>query len=85
MPVRNVTGDFPPTLLVHGEEDTDVPCELSVAMAAELRRNKVEHRLITYPKAEHGLAGADAAKVDEAYRVAVEFLRKHLERRPQAN
>lgn len=85
MPVRNVTGDFPPTLLVHGEEDADVPCALSVAMAAALRANKVEHRLITYPKAEHGLAGADPAKVAEAYRVAVAFLRTHLDRRPQVN
>ena len=82
MPVRNVTPEYPPTLLLHGEADTDVPCTLSVTMAAELRRNKVEHRLITYPKAEHGLAGADAAKVEEAYRLAVEFVRKHLDRRP---
>jgi len=41
MPLRNVTPEFPPTLLVHGEADTDVPCAQSVAMAAELRRSKV--------------------------------------------
>jgi acetyl esterase/lipase len=82
MPVRNVDRHFPPTLLVHGEEDTDVPCEQSIMMAAELRKNNVEHRLITYPKAEHGLAGAEAAKIEEAYQAAVEFLRKHLDRGP---
>lgn len=82
MPVRNVGPDFPPTLLIHGDQDTDVPCEQSVMMAAELRRNKVEHRLLVVPKAEHGLAGAEAPKVEEAYRVAVEFVRKHLDRRP---
>lgn len=82
MPVKNVTPDFPPTLLVHGEDDTDVPCEQSRMMAAELHRNNVEHRLITYPKAEHGLAGVDAATVDQAYRAGVEFLQKHLERLP---
>jgi acetyl esterase/lipase len=83
MPVKNVTADFPPTLLVHGEEDTDVPCAQSVMMAAALRANNVEHRLISYPKAEHGLAGAPPAKVEEAYVATVAFLRTHLERRKQ--
>src|SRR5262249_16868049 len=32
-PVRNVTPEFPPTLLIHGTEDTDVPYDLSAAMA----------------------------------------------------
>jgi dipeptidyl aminopeptidase/acylaminoacyl peptidase len=49
-------------------------------MAAALRANNVEHRLLTYPKAEHGLAGLQPAKVEEAYAAAVAFLRKHLER-----
>ena len=34
-PVRNVTTDYPPTMLVHGTEDTDVPYELSADMAKE--------------------------------------------------
>jgi len=83
MPVKNVTADFPPTLLVHGEEDTDVPCAQSEMMAAALRANNVEHRLITYPKAEHGLADVQPAKVEEAYAAAVAFLRAHLERQKQ--
>jgi dipeptidyl aminopeptidase/acylaminoacyl peptidase len=49
-------------------------------MATALRANNVEHRLITYPKAEHGLAGAEPAKVEEAYAAAVAFLKAHLER-----
>jgi dipeptidyl aminopeptidase/acylaminoacyl peptidase len=53
-------------------------------MAEEFQRNKVEHRLITFPKAEHGLAGLDAAKIEVAYSTAVEFMRKHLGR-PIAN
>ena len=35
-PVRNVTPECPPTLLIHGTKDTDVPYELSVQMAKEL-------------------------------------------------
>lgn len=78
MPVRNVARDFPPTLLVHGDADTDVPHEQSVMMAAELQRQGVEHRLISVPGAEHGLAGGDPRLIEEAYRDAGEFLRTHL-------
>jgi dipeptidyl aminopeptidase/acylaminoacyl peptidase len=85
MPVRNVDPHFPPTLLVHGEADTDVPCEQSTMMAAALRQNNVEHRLMTVPKAEHGLAGANAATIAEAYSAAVEFLRTKLKRPPRGS
>ncbi len=79
MPVKNVTPDYPPTLMIHGQEDTDVPHEQSVMMAAELRRNNVEHKLISIPNGEHGLAGADRQEVDEAYRAAIKFVRQHLD------
>jgi acetyl esterase/lipase len=80
MPVKNVTREFPPTLLIHGEDDTDVPCEQSTMMAAEFRRHHVDHQLIVVPHAEHGLAGADPQQVEAAYRSAVEFVRSHLDR-----
>jgi hypothetical protein len=32
-PEANVTADYPPTLLVHGTHDTDVPYQRSVEMA----------------------------------------------------
>ena len=80
-PVRNVTADYPPTLLIHGDRDTDVPYEESVMIEAELKKNKVEHRLITIAGGEHGLGGGDQKLIDEAYRDAFEFIRKHLDRR----
>jgi len=76
----NVTADFPPTLLIHGEKDTDVPFEQSVVMAAELKKHNVEHQLIAISDAEHGLAGARAGDVEAVYRAAGEFLTKHLQR-----
>jgi len=79
MPVKNVTPDYPPTLMIHGEEDTDVPHEQSVMMAAELRRDNVEHKLISIPNGEHGLAGADRRAVEDAYDAAIEFVRRHLD------
>jgi acetyl esterase/lipase len=53
-PVRNVTKDYPPTLLLHGEADTDVPIEQSVLMAKELERNKIHHELIVLANQGHG-------------------------------
>ncbi len=78
MPLKNVTSSYPPTLLIHGNKDTDVPYEQSVLMAAELKKHGVEHQLITISGAEHGLADGDPQKVREAYGAAVEFLKKHL-------
>ncbi|MSU64604.1 MAG: alpha/beta hydrolase [Opitutus sp.] len=78
MPLQHVTPAFPPTLLVHGQSDTDVPHELSVLMAAEFRRHGVEHGFISIPGAEHGLREAEPKVIDKAYRDAAEFLARHL-------
>ena len=56
MPVRNVTDEYPPTLLIHGTADTDVPYEQSVMMTRELKKHEVPHRLVTIQNGEHGLA-----------------------------
>jgi acetyl esterase/lipase len=77
-PVRNVSRVFPPTLLIHGTEDTDVPYEQSVAMAKELERHKVPHELITVKGAGHGLAGGDKKLVGDAHEKAAAFIRDHL-------
>jgi acetyl esterase/lipase len=78
MAVKNVTKDYPPTLLIHGEIDTDVPFEQSTMMAEQLEKHSVPHRLIRIAKGEHGLAGAEKQDVDDAYRAAVEFLKEKL-------
>jgi acetyl esterase/lipase len=77
-PVRNVSPDYPPTLLIHGTEDTDVPYALSADMARELARDKVPHELITVRGAGHGLAGGDRKLVEQAQERALAFIRKHL-------
>src|SRR5262249_3984428 len=66
-PVRNVSAKYPPTMLIHGTRDTDVPYELSRDMARELSRKGVEHELITIPEGGHGLAGVKPAVVTETY------------------
>lgn len=77
-PVRNVTADYPPTLLIHGTRDTDVPYGQSADMAKELARRKVEHELITVADAGHGLSGAKPEEVTKIYGRVVEFVNKHL-------
>jgi acetyl esterase/lipase len=78
MAVKNVTPDYPPTLLIHGDKDTDVPHEQSVLMAAEFKKHNVPHQLLSIPGAEHGLAGADPPTLQSTYRTAADFLTKHL-------
>src|SRR5258708_11750927 len=79
-PVRNVTRKYPPTLLLHGDQDTDVPYAQSVQMAEELERNHVEHELITIPGGGHGFDGARRrdAKVAAAFEQVLDFLKRHL-------
>jgi acetyl esterase/lipase len=78
MPVKNVTPAYPPTLLIHGDKDTDVPVGQSQMMAAEMKKQGVEHRLITIAGAEHGLADGKREDVEGAYKAAAEFLKKQL-------
>jgi dipeptidyl aminopeptidase/acylaminoacyl peptidase len=50
-------------------------------MAAELKRNGVEHRLISVPEGEHGLPEIDRKIIDDNYRQAIEFIESHVARR----
>ncbi len=81
MPVKNVTRAYPPTLLLHGEDDTDVPYEQSLLMAAELKRNGVRYKLISVPGAEHGLEGGDQQQIDDAFDEVFAFLHEHLSKK----
>ncbi|MFP6766540.1 MAG: alpha/beta hydrolase [Planctomycetaceae bacterium] len=77
MPVKNVTKDFPPTLMIHGTADTDVPYEQSVMMQREFTKHGVAHRLVTIKNGEHGLGGGDPRAIDNAYKAALAFVKKH--------
>jgi dipeptidyl aminopeptidase/acylaminoacyl peptidase len=77
-PVRKVTAEYPPTLLVHGTKDTDVPYEQSARMARELDRLGVAHELIRVKDAGHGLGGVKPAVLAGIHDRVLAFLRKHL-------
>lgn len=77
-PVRNVTRDYPPTLLIHGTNDNDVPYEQSVVMAEQFKKHAVAYRLITIPNAGHGIADGDPQLVDKAYEDMLAFVKSYL-------
>ncbi|MGH2616558.1 MAG: alpha/beta hydrolase [Thermomicrobiales bacterium] len=78
-PVHHITADYPPTLLLHGDRDSDVPHEQSVMMARALTDAQVPHRLLTIPGGEHGFdARADDPIVAAAFLETMEFLAQHL-------
>ena len=79
MPVRNVTADYPPTMLIHGTEDTDVPYKQSTMMVAQFQKYGVEHELVSIPGGEHGLGGGDRKLIDKAYQSAFDFVNRHIQ------
>lgn len=78
MPVKNVSGDYPPTLMIHGDRDTDVPYQQSVLMAQQFKKHRVPHQLITIANGEHGFGGGERKQIDAAYDRAIEFLLEYL-------
>ncbi len=78
MAVRNITKDYPPTMLIHGTKDTDVPYEQSVLMAEQFKKYKVPYQFATIKNGEHGLGGGDPKEIDKAYAAAFAFVHKHM-------
>lgn len=79
-PLWNVSPEYPPTLLLHGDIDTDVPYAQSVLMAYELQRHGVEHELFTSVGGGHGFDGwgLDKPEVARAFQRVLSFLQTHL-------
>jgi acetyl esterase/lipase len=77
-PIRNVTRKYPPTMLVHGTADTDVPYEQSKLMAERLRDVGVTHEFVTVPDGSHGIGNIAPAEQNRIYREAARFLTTHL-------
>ena len=78
-PLRNISTSFPPTMLVHGTADTDVPHEESEKLAARFKEAGVDYHFVSMPGVGHGFANAQAALAGGVEVQVAEFLRARLQ------
>ena len=78
-PIRNLSATYPPTLMLHGTADNDVPVEQSITMAARLKQLGVSNELITIEGGGHSLWGGDRKLIEQAFARSMEYIREHLE------
>ncbi|MEW5979721.1 MAG: alpha/beta hydrolase [Acidobacteriota bacterium] len=76
-PIRNITRDYPPTLLLHGDQDTDVPFQQSAEMSAELKRVGVQQEFVPIRGGEHGFdRKAEDPQTLHAFDRVIAFLKR---------
>lgn len=76
-PINNIQNNFPPTLLLHGDQDTDVPYGQSVLMYEQLRKSGISAELITIHGVDH-VFDQQHFKVPEvqgAFQRTIEFMK----------
>ncbi|WP_277587486.1 alpha/beta hydrolase [Psychrobacillus antarcticus] len=78
-PIYHIAKDYPPTLLLHGTNDVDVPYLQSVFMRAALIKENIQTKLITIPNGEH-VFEKDFYNpvVQNALQEVIDFLHVHL-------
>lgn len=77
-PIRNVSQAYPPTLLIHGSHDTDVPYSESVRMDEKLSQMNVKHTFLRVPGGSHCLEDDPLAVKAPVFRQAMDFVKKEL-------
>lgn len=78
-PLRNISARYPPTILVHGTLDTDVPYQESKHLAARFDELGVTHEFLGLEGIGHGFAGALPEDVERAEGAVVTFFETHLQ------
>lgn len=79
-PIHLVQDDYPPTLLLHGTNDVDVPYEQSVFMRSALLKKGVPAKLITIPNGAHVFdQDIHHPVVQQAFDQVIEFLHTYFE------
>ncbi len=80
-PLYSVNAEYPPTLLLHGTQDEDVPYEQSVLMSEALTKAGVENKLITIPNGKHVFdEDWQSVTVQNAFHDIIQFLKKHFQK-----
>jgi len=84
-PAKRVSAKYPPTLLLHGDSDEDVPCALSQMMAESLKRAGVSHDLRVLKGFGHVFDDQfDHPDVIQAFVGVMSFLDQHLQPTPKS-
>ena len=78
-PINNIEKNYPPTLLIHGDKDTDVPYQQSLEMSKMLKKYKVFNKTIIV-KGEGHVFDFDMSKpvVQDIFDEVLEFLDKNI-------
>lgn len=75
-PIRHLSARFPRTVLVHGDNDCDVPVSASIEMAAALDQHGIPHKLLIMEGLDHDLySKVGDQRVAAAWREALSFVR----------
>ena len=80
LPLYNVTAAYPPTMLIHGTKDPDVPVDQSRRMAEELRKHGVRHETLFLEGAEHGLRSVKPELARAAHEAGAQFVIRHMKK-----
>lgn len=78
-PIDNISIEYPPTLFLHGDKDTDVPFEQSVIMYERLCGIGVQCELITIQDGDHGFDhNFNDSQVQNAFKKILKFLEAYV-------
>ena len=75
-PLATVDGWRSPVLLVHGDDDRNVPFNETIELVEKLRELGVEHELLIFPDEVHGFLRHDNWL--EVFRRSADFFERHL-------
>ena len=80
-PIKNINNSFPPVLLIHGDNDTDVPFKQSVLMDEALSLKNIDHQFIkmtgfghAFDKLEGGLGNT---QISNTFYEVIKFMDKY--------
>ena len=76
-PMASISTWRSPVLLIHGDDDRNVPFHQTVALVQALRKQGVQFQELIFPDEIHGFL--TEKRWIQAYHAAAEFLGKHLQ------
>jgi acetyl esterase/lipase len=79
-PILHIKDDYPPVILLHGDQDTDVPYQQSLDMVNALKTRGLTAELVTYAGGDHGFdRNKNDVNVPGLIEKALVFTKAHLE------